>query len=101
MELKPGTRFRSQVCETEIVVVKVGQGGELACGGVAVVPLDGDVDRTLSIVAGHDGGTLLGKRYTDTTSGVEILCVKPGAGALSVDGRLLELKTAKALPASD
>jgi hypothetical protein len=52
-------------------------------------------------VAGHAGGTLRGKRYTDTTSGVEILCVKPGAGALSVDGRLLELKTAKALPASD
>ena len=101
MELKPGTRFRSQVCDTEIVVVKVGAGGELACGGVAVVPLDADGEPGASIAEGHDGGTLLGKRYTDATSGIEILCVKPGAGSLSVDGRLLELKTAKALPASD
>ena len=37
----------------------------------------------------------------DEASGVEILCVKPGAGSLAVDGRLLELKTAKALPSSD
>ncbi len=50
---------------------------------------------------GHDGGTLLGKRYSDEASGVEILCVKPGAGSLGIDGRLLELKTAKALPSSD
>ena len=101
MELKPGTRFRSQVCETEVVVVKAGTGGALTCGGVPVVPLDAAVDPAAVPEAGHDGGTLLGKRYTDEASGVEILCVKPGAGSLAVDGRLLELKTAKALPASD
>ncbi len=101
MELKPGSRFRSQVCETEIVVVKVGDGGELACGGAPVVPIDAAVDGTATMRDGHDGGTLLGKRYTDETTGVEILCVRPGTGALSIDGRLLELKTAKALPASD
>jgi hypothetical protein len=101
VELKPGSRFRSQVCETEVVVVKVGSGGELTCGGVAVVPLDAAVDGTATLVGGHDGGTLLGKRYCDEASGVEILCVKPGAGSLAVDGRLLELKTAKALPSSD
>ena len=101
MELQPGSRFRSQVCETEVVVVKVGSGGELTCGGVAVVPLDADVDAGSAMVDGHDGGSLLGKRYCDETSGVEILCVKPGAGSLAVDGRPLELKTAKALPSSD
>ena len=101
MELKPGTRIRSQVCETEAVVVRAGGGGELACGGVLVVPLDASVDGSATVVEGHGGGTLLGKRYCDEASGVEILCVKPGTGALSIDGRLLEFKTAKALPSSD
>ena len=78
MELKPGTRFRSQVCETEVVVVKVGSGGELTCGGVPVVPIDAAVDGSAPMDAGLDGGTLLGKRYVDEASGVEILCVKPG-----------------------
>ena len=101
MELKPGTRFRSQVCETEVVVVKVGAGGVLACGGLPLLPLDAAADGATAIQEGHGGGTLLGKRYTDEATGVEILCVKPGAGALSIDGRLLDLKSAKALPASD
>ena len=101
MELKPGTRFRSQVCETEVVVVKAGDGGELTCGGVAMVPLDAAVDGSATVRDGHGDGTLLGKRYSDESSGVEILCVKPGAGSLGIDGRLLGLKTAKALPASD
>jgi hypothetical protein len=89
------------VCETEVVVVKVGTGGELTCGGVPVVPLDAAVDGRAPVGDGLDGGTLLGKRYCDEASGVEILCVKPGVGSLGIDGRLLELKTAKALPSSD
>lgn len=101
MEFKPGSRCRSQVCETEMVVVKVGGGGDLTCGGVAVVPLDATIDGSATMAEGQDGGTLLGKRYCDEASGLEILCVKPGAGSLAVDGRPLELKTAKALPSSD
>ena len=101
MELKPGTRFRSQVCETEVVVVKAGDGGDLTCGGAPLVPLDAEADPSAVLVDGSDGGTLLGKRYTDEVSGIELLCVKPGAGSLAVDGRPLELKTAKALPSSD
>jgi hypothetical protein len=101
VELKPGTRFRSQVCETEVVVVKAGDGGALACGGASLVPLDAAPDPAVTMQDGQDGGTLLGKRYTDGASGVELLCVKPGAGTLSIDGRPFELKTAKALPASD
>jgi hypothetical protein len=44
---------------------------------------------------------LLGKRYVHQASGLELLCVKPGAASLSVDGELLPLKSAKQLPASD
>ena len=39
MILKPGLRLRSQVGETEMVVIKGSGDHELACGGVAVVPL--------------------------------------------------------------
>ena len=46
-------------------------------------------------------GSLLGKRYEDETAGVEVLCTKPGPGALACDGRALTLKSAKPLPSSD
>ena len=51
--------------------------------------------------SGQDEGSLLGKRYEDGDTGLEVLCVKPGAGSVGVDGRLLTLKAAKALPSSD
>jgi hypothetical protein len=101
VELKPGTRFRSQVCETEGVVVKAARAGDLTCGGAPVVALDGAVDAGASLDPAHSGGTLLGKRYTDPAGDVEILCTKPGAGSLALDGDDLEIKSAKPLPASD
>ena len=101
MQLKPGMRFRSQVCQTEVVVVKAAQDGLLTCGGVPVVPLDRSVDPDAVLSLGHSGGTLLGKRYTDDSNGVEILCVKAGEGSLGLDGEQLTIKTAKALPSSD
>ena len=53
------------------------------------------------MASGQDGAALMGKRYTDAADSVEILCTKPGPGALSLDGQPLEVKSAKALPASD
>ncbi len=42
MELKPGTRLRSTVCETQVVVVRApSEPVELACGGA---PLDENLD---------------------------------------------------------
>jgi hypothetical protein len=46
-------------------------------------------------------GTKMGKRYTDAAGTLELLCIKPGAGSLSVDGVALQHKDAKPLPASD
>ena len=65
-----------------------------------MVPLDsspagGSPDPSLS------GGTLLGKRYADEASGLELLCTKAGAGTLTLDGSALEVKSAKPLPSSD
>ena len=39
IELKPGTRFRSVVCDTELIVVKSPGGPvDLRCGGHPVIP---------------------------------------------------------------
>jgi hypothetical protein len=99
--LKPGLRLKSQVGTTEIVVIKGTGEYDLACGGVAVVGLDDPVADGQEIAPDRAGATLLGKRYTDPEHTVEVLCTKPGDGALSLDGQPLEVKTAKALPASD
>jgi hypothetical protein len=37
----------------------------------------------------------------DESSGLELLCTKVGVGQLEADGRPLEIKAAKPLPASD
>jgi len=46
-------------------------------------------------------GTLLGKRYTNESGELELLCVKPGSGSLAADGVALVVKGAKPLPSSD
>jgi hypothetical protein len=49
----------------------------------------------------HSSGTLVGKRYRDETSGLEVLCTKVGAGSLSINGVPVPMKEAKPLPSSD
>ena len=44
---------------------------------------------------------LIGKRYVEESSGLEVLCTKSGQGQLALDGVALVLKTAKPLPSSD
>jgi hypothetical protein len=46
-------------------------------------------------------GTLIGKRYIDPASGLELLCMKAGEGSLAIDGRPLEIAQPKNLPSSD
>jgi hypothetical protein len=101
VELKPGTRLRSQVCETEVVVVKAAADGDLTIGGAPAIPKDAEPDAGLSLDPAQSEGTLLGKRYTDEAATVEILCVKAGAGSLALNGEALAVKAAKALPSSD
>lgn len=102
MELKAGTRWKSAVCTAELVVVRApSAAGELACGGVAVVPHTADSAPSGTISHDFAEGVLIGKRYMDETTGLEVLGAKPGKGSLSFDGRALTLKDAKPLPASD
>jgi hypothetical protein len=44
---------------------------------------------------------LVGKRYVNAVDAVELLCTKGGKGELAVDGEVLAVKQAKALPSSD
>jgi hypothetical protein len=39
--------------------------------------------------------------YADDEVGIELLCSRPGAGALTLNGEVLPMKGAKPLPASD
>jgi hypothetical protein len=102
LELKPGTRLRSAVCEVEAIVVKA-PGGEVdvRCGGHPMVAIGDDIPAGLTAESGHDKGSLLGKRYVDDAGTLEILCTKAGSSSLSVGDTPLEVKDAKPLPSSD
>ncbi len=102
MDIKPGSRWKSAVCTAELVVVRPPKtAGELQCGGVAVRPQADDAAPSGSPSADHANGVLIGKRYVDEDSGIEVLGAKAGAGSLSFDGRAMPMKDAKPLPASD
>jgi hypothetical protein len=102
VNLRAGTRLRSMVCDTEVIVVRVPERPvEVCCGGVAMVPFENK--RPASVTARSDlaDGTLVGKRYADEERGLEILVTKAGKGTLTADGVRLAIKAAKPLPASD
>lgn len=100
--LKPGTRLRSAVCDTEVVVVRpAADAVDLRCGGHPMVAIDAEPDGSLTLDASHGDGTAVGKRYADPDSGIELLCTKAGAGSLSLGDEVLHLKDAKPLPSSD
>jgi hypothetical protein len=102
MELKPGSRWKSAVCDAEVVVVRPPSGaGALECGGHAMVPHASERPSGAILAPDRAGGSLLGKRYTDPETGLEALCSKAGTGALSFSGQVLVVKDAKKLPSSD
>ncbi|HWE68979.1 MAG TPA: hypothetical protein VG205_01380, partial [Acidimicrobiales bacterium] len=87
---------------TELVVVRPPESDiDFRCGGAPLIDVNADQSADQSIAEGHRGGTLLGKRYSDEGSGIEVLCTKPGEGSLSIGDTPLLAKEAKPLPASD
>jgi hypothetical protein len=100
VELKAGQKLWSAVCDTQVIVVRAPQGDvDLRCGGSAMAP--GDGERTGDPSPGWSGGTVLGKRYADEASTIELLCARAGAGSLSLGTEAIAQKSAKPLPASD
>jgi hypothetical protein len=96
--MKPGTKLKSTVCGTEVMVIR-GSGVVVECGGAPMV--EERPAEPGSIKPGFAQGTQIGKRYVDAAGILELLCVKPGQGSLSIGGVPLQLKDAKPLPASD
>lgn len=101
-DAKPGSRWRSAVCECEVVVVRAPAGPvNLSIGGTRVVAAGADRPAGVRLDESLADGTLLGKRYADEVSGIEVLCTKPGAGTITVDGRPATVLAPRHLPASD
>lgn len=102
MELKPGTQLASTVCDTQVVVVRAPEGEvELTCGGRPMVPVDqlSAAEREQPLDSGEP--PQLGKRYEAADIDLEVLCTKAGTGPLAANGKPLEVKQPKAVPASD
>ncbi|MEE2033183.1 hypothetical protein [Rhodococcus chondri] len=95
--MKVGERLKSPVCSAEVVIVRVDSGvtGPLLCGGESMAVDAVPAADSASAVT----GLVMGKRYEG--GGVEVVCVRPGAGPLSVGTDVLSEKQARPLPSSD
>ena len=96
--MKSGSKLKSAVCDTEVMVIR-SAAVVVECGGAPMLE-ERPAERG-AIKPGFAQGTLIGKRYVDAAGSLELLCVKPGQGSLSIGGVPLQLKDAKPLPASD
>lgn len=99
--IKNGTRLQSQVCDTQVIVVKAADSlDDLRCGGLPMLPLDAARPDGATPDPAFADGNAMGKRYVDAGE-AEVLVTKAGAGTLTVGTTALALKEAKPLPASD
>jgi hypothetical protein len=97
--MKAGSKLKSAVCDTEVMVIKAPAAGIVSCGGATMA--DERVGEKGTIDPSFAEGTKMGKRYTDADNTIELLCIKPGRGSLALNGIALQVKDAKPLPASD
>jgi hypothetical protein len=101
-QLKVGSRLRSAVCATEVIVIAAPGGDvDVRCGGAPMLAAGQTPQAGAAVAADAAGGTALGKRYVSASGDLELLCTKAGQGALGVGTTLLGLKEAKPLPSSD
>ncbi|RMD82306.1 MAG: hypothetical protein D6815_09570 [Candidatus Dadabacteria bacterium] len=101
-QLKVGSRMKSAVCSTEVIVIAAPAGDvDLRCGGVPMLAPDETPPDGVKLDPSAAGGTALGKRYVNEAGDLEVLCTKAGEGSLSVGDTPLVLKEAKPLPSSD
>lgn len=100
--LKAGARFKSAVCDTQVMVVKAPAGEhDLRCGGVEMIGATAAAPAGAALDPAHSASTMIGKRYVNADESLELLCTKGGKGSLSLGATALEVKQAKQLPSSD
>jgi hypothetical protein len=100
--LKAGTRLKSAVCNTEVMVVAAPKDDvELTCGGAPLIEMTAERPAGGAPADDAKEGTQIGKRYVNEAGDLEVLCTKPGEGSLAANGQALTIKGAKPLPSSD
>ena len=89
-----GTRLQSQVCDTQVIVVKSADSvDDLRCGGAPMVPIGDANSGAATIDPAFADNKVMGKRHVDE-AGAEVLITKAGAETLAV-------KEGRPLPASE
>ena len=69
--VKTGTRLQSQVCDTQVIVVRSSDSlDDLRAGGVPMIPLDAEKSADVQLDPAFAGGTVMGKRYVDEAGAV-------------------------------
>lgn len=102
LALKAGSKFKSAVCDTQVMVIKAPAGDhQLHCGGAEMLPATAPAPVGATLDPAHAGETLIGKRYVNADESVELLCTKGGKGALWLANAPMAIKQAKQLPSSD
>jgi hypothetical protein len=92
-ELTVGKRLHSAACHTEIIVIRAPQlRTELSCAGAPMGAAE--AARSATSAGGADHGVVLGKRYVDEQTGLEVLCTKAGAGPLVARGQATNWRVA-------
>jgi hypothetical protein len=100
--LKAGSRLRSAVCDTQVMVIRApAEALALRCGGAPMLTGDDVPQLGVALDPAFASETLLGKRYVNSDESLELLCTKGGKGALALDNEPLAVKQAKQLPSSD
>lgn len=98
--LKAGSRLRSQVDSTELIVVRAPVDDlDLRIGGHPAIEIS--CEPTAGLTAQPGRPALMGKRYTRETGDLELLITKAGTAGLTIGARALHVKESKPLPASD
>jgi hypothetical protein len=101
-KLKAGTRLKSAVCTTEVIVTAAPPDDlDVRCGGAPMIAANETAPAGVALDPSCSAGTALGKRYVNAAGNLEVLCTKPGKGSLAVGDAPLTLKEAKPLPSSD
>jgi hypothetical protein len=103
MKPRPGQVLASPVDATTVIVVRAPDRDiDLTCAGVEMWDPKGEGEGPGGTAdPAQLAGSQLGKRYADEELGLELLCTKPGAGTLAVNGAPLAVMSPKMLPASD
>jgi hypothetical protein len=100
--LKLGSRHKSAVCDTQVMVIRAtAEPVDLRCGGVSMIEMNTEAPAGIALDPSFAAGSLIGKRYIDAADKIELLCTKGGKGSLSAGTEALDVKQAKALPSSD